>query len=129
MLFGCVLGDEQHEELPDRLAVGRVERYRSCQSNECAGRLAESFDAAVRNRDALTQARGAQLLACGEACRNDRAREPRASLEQRAGLLEEPCLRIGVDVERDVRSRQQLGDRVQLAGALPSARSASVSQR
>src|SRR2546421_5655660 len=96
MLFGRVLGDEQHEQLPDRLAVGRVESNGPCQSNECTGRLAESFDAAVRNRNALTQARGAELLACGEACRNDRASEPRAPLEQRAGLLEEAGARNGV---------------------------------
>src|SRR5206468_2057631 len=99
MLFGCVLGDEQHEELPDGLAVGRVKGNGSRQSNEGAGRLGKSFDAAVRNRDALTKASGAELLTCGETSRDNRARESRGPFEQRPGFVEEARFRIGVDIE------------------------------
>src|SRR6188768_3247395 len=71
--IGGLLRHEEHEHLRHGLAVGRVERDRLAQPHERAARLRKALDAAVRNRDALAEARGPELLACGEA-RRDRAR-------------------------------------------------------
>src|SRR5512143_298672 len=84
MLLGGVLGDEQHEHLRDRLAVGRVEGDRCAQPRERALRLGEPLDAAVRNRDALAEPRRAELLARGETLDDQVAAQAEVALEQPA---------------------------------------------
>src|SRR5512142_2370990 len=61
------LGDEQHEDEGDRQAIGRIERNRIAQLDERGDRVAQPLHAAMRDRHALAQAGGAELLACEQA--------------------------------------------------------------
>src|SRR6185295_11278276 len=53
---------QQHEDQADGLAIGGVERDRLLHPDERADGLLQGLDPAVRNGDALSQSRGAQLL-------------------------------------------------------------------
>src|SRR5206468_11423091 len=116
MLFGRVLGNEQDEDLSDRLAVGRVERDRLPRPHECAQRVRKALDASMGNRDALAEAGRAELFSREQAVENDRARDLRVIFEKLADLLEKPLLARGLEVEQDVRFRKQLRDLVPAIG-------------
>src|SRR5690348_2688978 len=88
VLLGRLLGHEQHEDQRHRRAVGRIERYRLRQANEGAERFLQSLDAAVRDGDALAEARGAELLAREERFEHLGARDAVVVLEEQPGLLE-----------------------------------------
>src|SRR5512132_1241801 len=68
------------------------------------------------NRDALAEARRAELFASEQAVEHDRTRDLCVVFEKLADLLEEPLLARGLEVEQDVRFRKQLRDLVH-AGA------------
>ena len=74
MLFGRLLGHEQHEHLRDRLAVGGIEGDRIGEPDERALRLGEALDAPVRDGNALPEAGGAQLFARAQAADDGVAR-------------------------------------------------------
>src|SRR5438552_12375694 len=116
MLFGRVLGNEQDEDLSDRLAVGRVERDWLARPYECAQRVREALDASVGNCDALPETGRAELFSREQAVENDRARDLRVVFEKLADLLEKPLLARGLEIEQDVRFGKELRDLVH-AGA------------
>src|SRR6266536_411429 len=103
VLFRGLFGDEQHEHLLDRPAVGRVEGNRLQRPHEGAERVFEALDAAVGYRDTLTEPGRAQALARKKAVENHAASDLRVVLEKLADLLEEPFLARRLDVENDVR--------------------------
>jgi hypothetical protein len=70
---GGLLRHEEHEHLRHGLPSGASNATGWRSRTNAPARLLESLDAAVRNRDALAEARGPELLACGEA-RRDRTR-------------------------------------------------------
>ena len=72
MLFGRVFGDQQDEDLPDRLAVGRIKRDGLARANERAQSVGESPDSAVRDRDPLAEAGRTEFLARKQAVEYDR---------------------------------------------------------
>ena len=55
MIFGGLLGHQQHENEIHGAAVGGVERQRLSEAKEGAERLLETLDAAMWNRDALAK--------------------------------------------------------------------------
>src|ERR1700676_5502911 len=112
VLFGRVFGHEQDEYLADRLAVGRVKRNRLPRPHKRAQRLGETLDPAVRDRDALSEAGGAEFFAREQAVEHKSARNLRLILEELADLLEEPFLARRVEVEQDIRFGEQLRDLV-----------------
>ena len=116
MFFGRVLGNEQDEDLSDRLAVGRVERDWLPWSHECAQRVREALDASMGNCDALAETGRAEFFSCEQAIENDRARDLRVVFEKLADLLEKPLLARGLEVEQDVRFGKQLRDLVHAIG-------------
>ena len=116
MFFGRVLGNEQDEDLSDRLAIGRVERNRLPRPHECAQRVREAFDASMGNRDALAEASRAELFSREQAVEYDRARDLRVIFEKLADLLEKPLLARGLEVEQDVRFGKELRDLVHAVG-------------
>src|SRR5262245_8174905 len=99
MLFGRLLGDEQHEELSDRSRVRGVEWNRRLEPQESAGCFRQALAASVRNRDALAETGRTQLFARGETRRHERSRQSRVALEKRADPLEQRGLRVDVDVD------------------------------
>ena len=109
VLFGRLLGDQQHEQQGYGLAVGRVEWHRRRQAQKSAACLLEALDAAVRNGDALAESGRSQLLACEEAVEDRSAGNSVVVLEEQAGLLEDPFLAAGFKVEQDVVCRQEFG--------------------
>src|SRR5688572_30521875 len=106
VLLGGFLGHEQHEHQGDGRAVGRVEGHRLREAHECAQRFLESLDASVRNRHALPEAGRAELLAREQAVEHHASRDAIEILEQKAGLLEQPLLARGLQIDGDMRSRQ-----------------------
>src|SRR5487761_180671 len=105
--IGRLLGNQQHEELRDRLAVRRLERNRRPQAGERADCAGQALDAPVGDRNALPQSGRSELFAGGEARRDAAAREPGASLELPAHRLEKLLLGGDVEVDHDVRPRQE----------------------
>src|SRR5690606_17199363 len=101
---------EQHEDERDGLRVGRVERNGVLHPHERAHGILHALDAAVRNRDALAEPGGSELLAREQAVEDQAARDLVVVLEEQADLLEDALLAADVEVEDDVRERQQLGD-------------------
>ena len=117
VLLGRVLRNEQHEDVADRAAVGRVERDRRLEAREGAARLGETLDSAVRYRDPLAEAGRAQLLARLQAAHDLRAVESVAVLEQAAERGEQIAFRPRVEIGQDVRRGQEVCDRVHRSGS------------
>src|SRR5437773_3598512 len=110
MLLRCVLGDKQHEYLSHRLAIGRIERDGFTRPDERRERVVEALDAAVRDRDTLSEAGRAELLAREQTIEHGRTRDLRAILEQLTDLLEQALFARRLDIEHDVRFGQELRD-------------------
>src|SRR5262245_3284035 len=108
VLLGRLLGHEEQEYQIDRLAVGGVEGHRLGEAHEGADRFFEPLDSAVGNRDALAEARRAETLAREQAVEHEAPRDALVVLEQQPGLLEHALLAGHIQVEEDVRRRQQL---------------------
>src|SRR6266571_3692263 len=62
VLFGRLLGHQQHEHETDGLAVRSIERHRLSQADKSADRLLQTLDPAVGNSDPLAEARRAEAL-------------------------------------------------------------------
>src|SRR5580693_3148583 len=92
MLFGRVLGYQQDEYLPDRLAVGRIKGNGLTRAHERAQRVGEPPDSAVRDRDPLAEASRTEFLARKQAVEHHRAGNLGLVFEQLTDLLEEPFL-------------------------------------
>ena len=110
MLLGGLFRHEQHEYQTHRGAVGRIERHGLRQPHEGAERFLESLDASVRNRHALPKAGGAELLAREQTVEHEASRDAIQVLEEQPGLLEQPLLARGLQVERDVGCGEDTGD-------------------
>ena len=82
MAFGRLLRNDERQKDRHRFAIGRIEGNRQLRSHEHAGRGVALRHARVRNRDAVTQTRRAQLLACREALQNVRFREALTARKQ-----------------------------------------------
>ena len=102
-----MLGNQKGENLHHWLAIGCIEWDRLVRTQERAQRLLEALEAAVRNGDALAKSGGSKALARRKACQDCVSRKLRLLLEQLGDSLEQPLLVFGVDVEHDVRLRQQ----------------------
>src|SRR5881227_13541 len=61
VLLRGLLRHEQHEHEADGIAVRRIERHRLREPDEGAERVLEALDAAMRDRHALAESRGAEL--------------------------------------------------------------------
>src|SRR5262245_30398729 len=109
---GGAVGHQQHEDEADRLAVGRVERDRLLHPHERADRLLQPLDPAVRDRDPLAEAGGAELFPREQAVEHLAACDLVMVLEQQPDLLEDALLAARVELQDDVRRRQQLADQV-----------------
>ncbi len=72
MVFGYLLRNDQPKEYRNGPVIGRVEGNGSFRSHQDGGCCVAACQARMRDRNALTQARRAQLLACGEAIQNFR---------------------------------------------------------
>ena len=105
VLLGRLLRYQQDEQQLDRLAVGRVEGYRSAQAHESRYRFAQALDPAVRNGHPLTQAGRSQALAREQAVEHQAARKALVIFENKAGLFEHALLAADLEVEDDVRGR------------------------
>ena len=110
MSFACLIRHDEPKKDRHRLAVGRVERNGNFCSYECGGWHGTLIHACVRNRDAVTHARRAQLLAHCQALQNECLGEPMPRGKQGGDLFEQ--LRFGrhVDIETDVVKSQQFAD-------------------
>lgn len=109
VLLGRLLGHQQHKQKIDRSAIRRIEGNGCGQAQECTGSLLEALDAAMRDRNALAQARGAKFLAGEKTVEYDGTRKPEMSFEKHAGLLEDTLLAAGIKVENDLGNRQEVG--------------------
>ena len=117
MLLGRMLGHEQHEHAPYRPAIRRIECDRGLEAGERATRFAQPLDAAVRYGDSLPKARRAELLARVQAARDRIPRHAVPVLEQAPECGEQFALRSGVEIGKNVRRGQELGDRIHRGGA------------
>src|SRR6266436_4185087 len=112
MLFGRLLGHEQHEHETDGLAVRRVERHRLSQADKSADRLFQALDPAMGNSDPLAKARRAETFPGEQAVEHEAPRHALVVLEEQPGLLEHALLARHIQVEKDVRRGQKLSDQV-----------------
>src|SRR6266581_3973830 len=112
VLFGRLLGHEQHEHETDGLAVRGVERHRLSQADESTDRLFQALDPAVGNSDSLAKARRAETLPGEQAVEHEAPRHALVVLEEEPRLLEHALLARHIQVEKDVGRRQKLRDQV-----------------
>src|SRR5262245_15122348 len=110
--IGGAIGYQQHEYEAHRLAVGRIERYRLLHSDERAYRFLQALDPPVGYGDALSQAGGAQLFAGEQTVEYLAAGDVVIVLEEQSDLLENALLAAGVELQNDIRKREQFGDQV-----------------
>ena len=110
MSFVRLVGNDEPEEDRHRLAIGRVEGNGKLCSYECGGRHGTLIHACMRNRDAVTHARRAQLLAHCQALQNECLGESMPRGKQGGDLFEQ--LRFGrhVEFQADVVKSQQFAD-------------------
>src|SRR5689334_13066354 len=107
---GRAVGHQQHEDQVDRLGVRSVEGNRLAGAHQCPDRLLQTLDAAVRNRDAATEAGRAELLTGEQAVEYLAARDLLVVLEHEAGLLEDTFLAARVEIDGNVASWKQFRD-------------------
>src|SRR3974390_272080 len=107
VLLGRVLRHEEQENQADGLAVRRVERHRLGEAHKGADRLLEPLDPAVRDCDALAQPGRSQALPREQAVEHEAAGDTLIVLEEQPGLLEHALLARYIQVEKDVRRRQE----------------------
>jgi len=103
VFFGGVLRHEQREHQADRLAVRGIESDWLCEAHQCAHGVFQALDASVGDRDALTEACGAQSLAREQALEHRAPGDSMLVLEQQANLLEQPLLARGGKIGQDIR--------------------------
>src|SRR5690606_24063093 len=120
--LGRLLGHEQHEDQRDRLAVRRVEGHGLREPDAGEKRLLEALDAAVRDGDAVAEARRAELLAREQAVEHLASADAVLVLEEQARLLEQALLARGLQVENDVAFGQELGDEAHRGACMSGAR-------
>src|SRR5467141_328418 len=110
VLLGRLFRHQQQEHETDGPAVGRVERNRLCEAHKGADRFLESLDPAVRNGNSLPQPRRAETLAGEQAVEHQAPSHALVVLEEEPGLLEHAFLARHIQVQKDVRRGQQLGN-------------------
>src|SRR5260221_215320 len=106
--FGRLHRYQQQEYEAAGLAVGWVEWHRLCKAHEGAVRFLETLDPAFRNGDSLPEPRRAETLASEQAVEHQAPRPPLVVLEQEPGLLEHAFIARHIQVQKDVRSGQEL---------------------
>src|SRR5712691_3701739 len=112
VLFGRLLGNQQHEHEIDGLAVGSVEGHGLSEPHKSPDRLFQALDPAVRNRDPLAQARRAEALPSEQAVEHQAPRHALIVLEEEPRLLEHALLARHVKVQKDVGRGQKLRNQV-----------------
>src|SRR6266700_2877721 len=112
VLFGRLLGQQQHENEIDGLAVGGVEGHRLREAPKSADRLLQALDPAVRNRDPLAEARRAEALPGEQTVEYQTSRHALIVLEEEPRLLEHALLARHIQVQKDVGRGQKLRNKV-----------------
>ena len=106
-------GTSSTKTWPTGLPSGASKAIGELQAHERARALLQALDAAVRNRDALARGRSSRASRARAGCRR---RSPRTSPRLRSNSAPTASNRRvfdpRVEVEQDVRGRQQLGDLV-----------------
>jgi hypothetical protein len=106
MLLRRLFRHEQENHQRYWLTVGCIKLNRCCHPDECRNRLFESLDAAVRNRNALTQAGRSKPFARKQAVEYFRMGNALIIFKQQSGLLECAFLARGGQVDQYVGGRQ-----------------------
>ena len=101
-MFGGLFRHQEDKDHMHRLAIRCVERNRVRKTKECADRVLQALDAAVRDGNALAKARGAKLLACEKTVENRAPGDSLVVLEKQTGLLEQPFLARDIEINQDV---------------------------
>src|SRR6266700_732159 len=112
VLFGRLLGHQQHENEIDGLAVGGVEGHGLSEVHKSADRLLQALDPAVRNRDPLAQAGRAEALPGEQTVEYQTSRHALIVLEEEPRLLEHALLARHIQVQKDVGRGQKLRNKV-----------------
>src|SRR6266496_4352209 len=112
VLFGRLLGHQQHENEIDGLAVGGVEGHGLSEAHKSADRLLQALDPAVRNRDPLAQAGRAEALPGEQTVEYQTSRHALIVLEEEPRLLEHALLARHIQVQKDVGRWQKLRNKV-----------------
>src|SRR6266853_1207214 len=112
VLFGRLLGHQQHENEIDGLAVGGVEGHGLSEAHKSADRLLQALDPAVRNRDPLAEARRAEALPGEQTVEYQTSRHALIVLEEEPRLLEHALLARHIQVQKDVGRGQKLRNKV-----------------
>src|SRR5882762_7852905 len=112
MLLGRVLGNQQHHQQPDRLTVRGTELDRVLYPDDRRGCPLQSAQAPVRYRDSLAQAGRTELLAGHQAVEDSRRTQSLIMLEYVSCTVQRVALVVRLDVQRDVRKRQQVREQI-----------------
>src|SRR6266700_772897 len=112
VLFGRLLGHQQHENEIDGLAVGGVEGHGLSEAHKSADRLLQALDPAVRNRDPLAEAGRAEALPGEQTVEYQTSRHALIVLEEEPRLLEHALLARHIQVQKDVARGQKLRNKV-----------------
>src|SRR6266496_2310163 len=112
VLFGRLLGHQQHENEIDGLAVGGVEGHGLSEAHKSADRLLQALDPAVRNRDPLAQAGRAEALPGEQTVEYQTSRHALIVLEEEPRLLEHALLARHIQLQKDVGRGQKLRNKV-----------------
>ena len=102
MAFGGRFGHQEDEQQADRLTVRGLEGHRRGQAEKRAERFLEALDAAVGNRDALTEPGGTELFAGKERVINGDAGQSMVVFEEQSGLLKDAFLAAGFEIHYDI---------------------------
>ena len=129
MLLGRVLGNQQHHQQPDRLTVRGTELDRVLYPDDRCGCPLQSAQAPVRYRDSLAQAGRTELLAGHQAVEDSRRTQSLIMLEYVSCTVQRVALVVRLDVERDVRKRQQVREQIHGRSTPFSSRLHSFEQR
>src|ERR1039457_2706833 len=106
------LWHQQHENQVHRLTVRRVEWNRLGGHYKRGSRSAQLCDTSMWNRHALSQACGAELLACEQTVEYLAARDLLVVFKQQANALKHAFLAGGFSVQQDVVGQQDFADQV-----------------
>lgn len=109
VLLRRLFGDQQENQEPDRLAVGRFERDRIGEPHERGERMLETLDPPVRNRDAFAEAGRTEPLPREQVVRDGAAGDAVLILEDQPRLFEDAFLAGDGEVDDDVLYGQDFG--------------------
>ncbi|MBB2927396.1 hypothetical protein FHX59_001809 [Paraburkholderia silvatlantica] len=109
MLLRRLFGHEQEDQERDGLTVWRFEGDWLSEAHEGGLRLLQALDAAVRDRDAFAEARGAEALAREKIIGNRAAGDAVLVFEDQASLFEDAFLAGDGQADDDVLDGKYFG--------------------